>query len=485
MECNIINIILYVLDSLRASNLSCYGYHRETSPNIDKLSREGVLFENAFAQSTWTRPSAASILTGLYPNVHKTNTREDKLTKNIPTIADILKSRGFYTIGLSAMGNVSSVLGFDRGFSKFIDLFRQESLTNKRATSTTKSEQLFFESKERVALPLAEDINECFFSQLNENITEPFFAFMWGIDTHAPFCRDVDKKQFYVDDSIYHLDQNKPTKIIQKICKRIKEEPTLSKDEITKKIDMYDSEIYYADQQIGRLIKRLQEYGILDDTMIIITADHGEGFGEYERASNHGYLPYDEIIKVPMIVKFPKIPELENFINLRIKSIVQLIDITPTILSIVGNFGKYKFQGRNLIPVIRTDKSLVDCSFSETQVFDYTSAFLSVRTKHYKYIKVIPPKWSLENIIKCPSHFFARQILRKLQGKNAHLYDLANDPFEKVNIIKKHKDIARKLDDKLAQWQKSNIEYDFNVKVEKTGNMDDEVKKHLKALGYH
>ena len=482
------NIIIYVLDSLRADHLSCYGYDRETTPNIDGLAKEGIVFENAYSQSTWTRPSAASILTGGYPGFHKTTTRESRLPCEIPVIPELLRDRGFKTAAFSAMGNVSSALGFNRGFDRFYDLFKEKSLVGKRTMSTIDRERLYFESEKEVVLPLAKDINQFFFPYLRSTGKSDFFAFIWSIDTHIPFSAQDGTKRFCSDSESKSWPGEKPNgernNLIKKAWLRLREEPAQLKSQIRKEIDLYDSEIYYADHHIGKLIEELKRLNIYDETVIIVTADHGEGFSEYGRVSRHGFLPYDEIIRVPLIIKLPDCPEFQEFKGVRRKSVVQLIDLAPTILSLTDGTDEQKFQGRNIMPIIQTDASIINYTFSETRVHEYTSTYLSIRGDGYKYIKTILPEWSLFNIRKDPVHFFGRQFFRRLQGKNRKLYNLDKDPHEKTNVIKLEKKRAEELDVKLTNWSKSNVEVAGTIKADHIAEMDDEVKKHLVALGY-
>ena len=189
-------IILYVMDSLRSDFLSCYGYPKETSPHIDQLAREGVLFKNAFAQSTWTRPSGASLLTSTYPSVNGVLTVEDLLPAAIPTLPEQLKKHGFKTIAITSMGNVSPIYGFGRGFDQYIELYREERVIEKRKKIRVKSigkDQYFGVKTEHVPIATSEDINEFLFPLIEENRENHLFFFIWSLDTHHPyFHRDME-----------------------------------------------------------------------------------------------------------------------------------------------------------------------------------------------------------------------------------------------------------------------------------------------------
>ena len=155
------NVLIYIVDALRADHLSCYGYHRPTSPNIDALAADpaAVRFTQAFAPSTWTKPVAASILSGCYPPAHGVRTRSDLFLRSVPRLPLLLQEAGYRTAGVSTIGNVSSSLGFALGFDQFVDLYKDPALAQQREVSNTGAWKLYFEEDTTVVLPLAEDVN--------------------------------------------------------------------------------------------------------------------------------------------------------------------------------------------------------------------------------------------------------------------------------------------------------------------------------------
>ncbi len=166
-------IILYVMDSLRPDFLSCYGYEKETSPNIDGLIREGVLFTNAFAQSTWTRASGASILSSTYPSVHGVFNVRDIFHNSIPRLVEPLKKSEFKTIAFSTIGNISRDFGFGKGFENFVEVYKDQTLREKRAKlnlkeGDTKQKGWRIDS-DYVPICTSEDINQYLFPLLHEN----------------------------------------------------------------------------------------------------------------------------------------------------------------------------------------------------------------------------------------------------------------------------------------------------------------------------
>jgi len=156
------NVLIYIIDALRADHLSCYGYGRATSPAIDALAAEpGVVrFSRAYSPATWTKPVAASILSGCYPPAHGVRSRSDLFIRAVPRLPEILQAAGYSTAAVSTIGNVSSVLGFGIGFDHFVDLYKDPDLAREREVSNSGAWKLYFEEDTTVVLPLAEDVNQ-------------------------------------------------------------------------------------------------------------------------------------------------------------------------------------------------------------------------------------------------------------------------------------------------------------------------------------
>jgi arylsulfatase A-like enzyme len=457
-------IILYISDSLRADHLSCYGYHRKISLNIDSLAKDGIKFNSAFSNSTWTRSSAASILTGLYPSVHKTETRDDRLPESVNTIPQMLKTADFDTAAFSAMGNVSSTLGFNKGFDVFFDLFREDTLIEKRSTSTTAKEKI--PGDEKVALPLAEDINDYLIPYLENRIDRDLFIFVWGIDTHEPYSPPEDFKNYSANNKI---DGRRET------IERVKK--SRDKSEIDQLINLYDDEIFYTDYQIGKLIKKFKELDIYDETLFIFTSDHGESFNDNNRGDfGHGGFPYDEVINVPLIIKMPG----NKYCNTTTDELVQLIDLYPTISAILGKNIK-DCQGKNIMPVLEKGKSINQRVFSETQIYKTTGKYYSLRTKEWKYFYIIPPRFSLTSLRAHPKYFMNIYLREK-----ENLFHLKDDPGEINNLKGTKKDILNDMKKIFFEWKKQNKKVSKNIQKSLIDqkNMDDLIKNQLRKLGY-
>jgi len=481
------NVLFYVLDCLRKDHLSVYGYPRETAPNLSKLAQEGVVFEKAFSQGAWTRPSAGSILTGCYPAVHGAVTMRDSVSDKVPSLPGLLQHAGYKTAGFSTIVQVSSYFGFNRGFDSYIDLFKERKISEKR--------YCYFLGKQkgniqRDIFPSSEDINQYFLPWLREHVGNNFFAFLWSMDTHVPYLQGKDGS-FFNPNYKGLFDGSKAS------IKKIKTQEGFSQF-----INCYDSEIYYTDYRLGKIINELKRLGIYEETMIVVLADHGECFNDHSRIGEsfiadtlkrhklfrknnykirlHGSIfPYDELINVPLIIKF----SYGAFAGQRVDALVQLIDLVPTVLDILKVPDKLwtkEVQGRSLLPVVRGDARKINpFVFSHSHVFPHTSCYYSVRDQGYKLILTVPPKFTWHNFVKRPKHL----LFSKLLSKRKVLFDSRSG--EKVNLLYKKKKEADQLLNVLVEWIGLNEEQRCGLSDAQTIVDNDEmVMEQLKGLGY-
>ncbi len=464
------------MDSLRPGFLSCYGHGKETSPHIDRLAREGVCFTSAFAQATWTRPSGVSMLSSTYPSLHGVNGMEDGIPSYLPMVQDQLRSVGFKTIAVSAMGNISPHFGFGRGFDIFIELYKETSVVEKRRKVTIRNPQWephFGNGGDLVPIATSQDINEYIFPLLKEYGREQVFILIWSLDTHGPyFHRDMNLARHHPYDDI---------KLSEEIQK------AESRPEIDLLMGLYEDMIYFNDHHIGVLLEGLRKLGLYDDTLFILTGDHGEAFGEHG-VTSHGKIPYDEQIWVPLIMKFP----FSRFSG-KISSIVQHIDIVPTLLDCLDiSDDNMVLQGKSAMPALRDHKVKVnEYAFSELLHRDYTS-YVALRTENHKLMAARRPEvtfreWFRKRKKLWPSPWFVYKPL--------YLFDIKGDPSESENIIEKRRDVARQSYSVLKSVVRNNIRRarelrkdrkDMNQDVIKEDKLevDKDVASQLKALGY-
>lgn len=401
------NVILYVVDALAPHHLGCYGYKRRTSQNIDEFASGGYLFKNAFAQSSWTKPSAPSLLTSTYPSVHGVSTYEDALSPKITTLAGHLTQNGYRTAGFSAMVNFSSRFGFDSGFQEFYDLWEDEDIGKKR--STIRFPQLKCLAESDLALPLAEDINGRALTWLEGHGNSDFFLLIWAIDTHDPYSPPKPFDELFTRKYNGKVDGSAATFCLAE-----------NEKDLMHLVDLYDGEIAYFDKQFGTFIRKLKEMGLYDSTLLVLTSDHGEVFRVDERIrTGHGGPPYDEQIRVPLIMRIPGFAG-----GKRIPGLAQSIDIMPTILDILGNHSNdNEMQGTNLLPLIRGESLEINNEIYSERPPDW----LSVRTRTGKCTIYLPPS-TLRDAFSSKKLF----VKYMLSWTRKQFFDLKNDPDERV-----------------------------------------------------
>ncbi len=314
------NVLLIILDTVRASALSLYGYGRETTPEVDAFAMGGVVFETAIAAAPWTLPSHATMFTGRYPAWLNANFSQ-RLNDDQPTLAELLRAKGFATMGVSAnTGYASWESGLARGFSEYQDfpvnleqivrssLYGSSTIADKLYRADTKSEiikQLLAHrfdvppKPEHYLMP-AEEVTDRFLTwQRGHDTARPYFAFLNYFDAHDPYAP--------------------PDSLRRKFARPPKPR------------DLYDADIFYMDHHLGRLFKALETSGALKNTMVIVTSDHGEQFGE-RGLKNHANSVYTALVHVPLVIRFDgRIPAGQ-----RIDRPVSLRDIGRTILDVAG-----------------------------------------------------------------------------------------------------------------------------------------------------
>jgi arylsulfatase A-like enzyme len=335
------NVLLITLDTLRADHLSSYGYNRETSPNIDRLASGGAVFEHAFASSSWTLPSHATMFTGRLAHEHMADWF-DPLNDRYPTLAEALYERGYLTGAFVAnTAYVTPECGLARGFTRF-DVYGNSLIGD--AGSTVYGKKLALNLLPRLGyfdIPgrkRAADVNDEFLRWLDQSEGQPFFAFLNYFDLHDPYITsDPYSKRFsgeVTSGDVINF-QFQPGSFRRK--------PELTEKEIQVEIDSYDGCLTYLDSKLGELFAELERRGLDKNTLIIITSDHGESFGNHD-LFGHGNSLYLETLHIPMILYWPgKIPA-----GIRPQQLVGLNQIPSTIMELVGAGDNSAFPGASL-----------------------------------------------------------------------------------------------------------------------------------------
>jgi arylsulfatase len=283
------NIILLSADALRADHLSCYGYHRETSPVLDELAEESIRFTNAYSASSHTREAVPALLTGEYPDVAVDS--EYHLASD--TVASTLSEEGFATAGFHSNPFVSRAYGFDQGFDVFDDDLHlgQHKLIALAQRALDKLRNRHYAR--------AEEINHRSLKWIDSlDDEEPFFLWNHYMDTHGPYEPPGEYATLYADRGFSERDA-------QSLYQRAIDDPeSITDEERQLLIDLYDAEIRYNDEYIGEFLDELRDRGILEQSLVIVTADHGDAFGEHGYYEHPRHL-HDEITHVPLFVRRP------------------------------------------------------------------------------------------------------------------------------------------------------------------------------------
>ncbi len=514
------NVLLYIIDALRADHLSCYGYGRPTSPVIDALAAEpgAVRFTRAFTPATWTKPVAASLLSGCYPPAHGVRSRSDLFIRAVPRLPEILQAAGYRSAAVSTIGNVSSVLGFGIGFDHFVDLYKDPALAGQREVSNTGAWKLYFEQDTTVVLPLAEDVTQRALQWLSggarsetgpsaENraaanrdqstnlpIYQPWFLFLWALDPHDPYYPPSGFDRWRDPDYTGRIDGSAES------VRRVR-----TPADVQRLVDLYDGEIAYVDQQFGRLLDFVRASGQYDDTLIVVAGDHGEAFGEHGDFV-HGHLAYEEVMHVPLLVKFPAFLAVQGG---AVDALAQLTDIAPTVLDALG-LGHLAgdMQGVSLLPAVRGDSaSPRSLAFSETQASTANNRLLAVRTERWKYLRVDPPGdyagngaapgpasgrerlagyWQqlanpemVKRLLRNPMFYLRRQMAQRQM-----LFDLEADPQERHNVAAQHPAVVAELDAALEAWLAACRVYAELSDKQGVAGLDEATLAQLHGLGY-
>jgi arylsulfatase A-like enzyme len=413
------NVLVLVMDTVRAANLGLYGYGRDTTPQLERWAKKGVQFEWALATAPWTLPSHCSLMTGQWPSTVGAHWRPI-LDTAYPTLAAYLTSRGYLTAGFAANTYWCSYeSGMDRGFIHYEDYpldprtvlgstmpgrWILESIVNRRGFPGIK----WIRSQSRDA----EEINRAFLDWLarEQHRERPFFAFLNYLDAHEPFLPPEE-------DARFGLRPRSPTDSRMLLEYWDRDKLKLSVRDVELARDSYDNCIAALDRQVGALLEKLDQRGVLRDTVVIITSDHGEQFGEHG-LFNHGFSLYAQEVHVPLLIIAPGAPPGRT-----VAEPVSLRDLPATVVDLSGQSAGSPFPGRSLAELWRYRGS--------RRAPSSTSAMSEVD---------IPTTIGPERGSGSSQRGFAVSLVAEGQhyvldiGGREELYELAGDPQELRNL---------------------------------------------------
>ncbi len=436
------NVLLVSIDSLRADHLHAYGYPRETSPAIDALARDGALFRVVVAPSSWTLPSHMTLLTALPPELHGVTTNERRLEPRALTLAEVLRDAGYATAGFVAAPYVRAMYGFDQGFDVYDESIVAEGL---------------FDSLLGVTSPESTRLVTRYLEEWNTaGRKKPFFVFLHLWDVHY----DYQPPPPY--DTMFDPDYDGPI-----TGKDFLFDPNIRKGmperDYAHVLALYDGEIRFVDEHIGRIVDHLRTLGVLDETVVVVTSDHGEEFLEHGR-KGHGETLYDEVLLVPLVIRFP--PGVAR--GRVIAEQVRLMDVAPTILALAGvprpeAFGTPPGTEHGALSLASALAPRSPADVPELVAFSTTTMAKATRSSTRR-----------------PD---AKLIVHSPGPPRPELYDLKNDPREQSNLARgaSPPSFLRSLEEQLAAWQSTWQEHD---QLASALQVPPDQRERLRALGY-
>lgn len=432
------NVLWIVMDTVRADTLSCYGYHQSTTPCIDNIAREGAVFDTALSTAPWTMPSHASMFTGMYPSKHQTTNNHQFLSSRFTTIAELLRANGYMTAAFSNNPWVSPLTNLNQGFDFFFQGYEKSSaigskweklliaqgvrrlMKGENATGDLITDYL-------TAQQTNTQIKKWFDNTWNHDT--PFFMFINYMDAHLPYAVPESYAKLFLPKTVSYKNAmsmgSNPGIYMLYYAGLFR----MSENDFDSLRSLYAAEINYLDHYIGNLCEQLRSLRILDNTIIIITSDHGENFGENKKMG-HFFSVDDRLLHVPLIIRYPQKVQAGQ----RISRPVQTHQIFPTILDLIG----LSWNKRNDLQGDDLFRGNAPASFclAELDAFysgirqiiqmnrncfvdDYARTFKTIRDQRYKYIMAS-------------------------DGRD-ELYDMVNDPGETRNLSKANSQKTREL----------------------------------------
>jgi arylsulfatase A-like enzyme/tetratricopeptide (TPR) repeat protein len=399
------NVILVTMDTTRADHLACYGYPNIKTPNLDALAGRGVLFEQAATAAPLTLPAHCTIMTGMYPTYHGVRVNGNTaLSDEQTTLAEVLAAQGYQTGAFIGAFVLDGRWGLKQGFQHYDDQF-----------DLSKYKHLDLGAVQKPG----NQVMDAALAWLEEQKKGSFFAWIHLYDPHAPY---------------------EPP------------EPYSSEYSPRGLTGLYDGEIAFMDEQIGRCVAWLAKNDLDKKTILILIGDHGEGLGSHGEGT-HGFFIYDAVVHVPFLVITP-FSELQGK---RVSSQVSSVDVVPTLLDLADIAAPLKVQGRSLLTAMfRPEKDGEGYAYSESMAPNLQfgwSPLHSLRTARYKYI----------------------------DAPRAELYDIHQDPDEQTNIYPRYSDVVQKMKTELERLISETSQ---DAPTPQAANLDKETMERLSALGY-
>lgn len=473
------NVILLVLDAVRPDHLSCHGYRRRTTPNIDRIADDAVLYENAFSNSNYTAEAHPPILTGQLPSNSGCYGRDRSLPEGTELLSERIQAAGYRTFATSAGAHIREGRGYDRGFDVFHETHRFQPTLGTAWKLLTERPY-----RKQAAFTLTrgpDDKTRYKFETLKEFVAavdDPFFAFLNCKTAHYPYspprpfnteyCPELERPRYEFLERLYEAAgvqaQSHPDVDVE-YCRRnpgvfMTDALSLSERELEVIESWYDGCVRYLDEQVGRLVESLRASGTLEDTYLIITADHGEMFGE-KGLMAHKFSLYDSLLRVPMVIRPPGGAD-----GRRVEAPVSLIDLFATILEMTGAPAPDRSHSKSLLP------------FDDDPRHEYV--FAEVGRKNHKTMTEVEPGYDPGPELAGPLRSVRDERFKLILGPDhAELYDWREDPGEHEDLSDNRPETVAELSAVLEAETD-----DMSAEVAGEEQVSDAVAETLQHLGY-
>lgn len=459
------NVVICVLDAARADHFGCYGYPRETTPNIDRLAHESVVFEQHFTTFAHTKPSTASLMTGLYPDTHLAYERR-QMDDSLFTLARGLGDAGLRT-AFFASNVVASAQGVDKDFGWRVTaqvlVHRQRSAGQPGQGSWRAPGQLL----------------HAFGEWLLAHRGDRFFVYLHFLPPHIPYDAPKEMKALFAG--------KKPPSAWQgdyPFARLERWQPRQDPPPLEEWVNLYDANLRWADWAVGEVERLLREQGLLENTLLIITADHGEAFGEHGY-KYHSRAVYEEAVHVPLLMRLPN----REHRGRRVSALTQNIDILPTVFdSLHIPYPHESVQGRSLLPLLSPAAS-VGAGFVNPALAPQASRSLRPASSVHEYVFATCLGW--------PSYLVRDKryaLILYSGGRMRALYDLKADPQQRHNIIAQKPEVEARMSAAFGRFARTQTLSPLGFLDPKArqrqqprpepGGMAPDTRNELKALGY-
>jgi arylsulfatase A-like enzyme len=398
------NVLLITMDSTRADHIGAFGDQHIKTPTIDALGNQGAVFDMAITQFSQTNPSHASIFTGDYPAVHRLMYHGvDHLASNVPTLAQTLAGAGYATAGVFSWPTFEPrYSGLERGFSYYQGFY----------VPVPGQSDPWRARNGRADLATNGAIN-----WLHSRPARPFFLWVHYQDPHYPYVPPAPFNTMYVPRDCGRCPDGSWS-----VMDRIQKKEHFSDPEIASIEARYDGAITFTDREVGRLLDDMRRSGALNNTIILLMADHGEAFNDNGRWT-HPWILYNAVVHVPLIIVYP--PAIPP--NTRVDALVRLIDVMPTVLELAAVPEVQQVEGQSLMPLI-TGEETDNGRWAVTQVMDNSS--ISITNKDWK-------------------------LIRNFTTGSVELYNMVEDPHEHHNLAEAEPDALAEMNDALQTWMEA------------------------------